>query len=314
MKEQIIFAGLMGKVGTLDTGCDRQISDATAALTQKYWEPAAIATTLKHCQKDVDSKFKAYFNKIQKYSEIFDITGTDVQKFLMMRFLEAGKQMLTRGIWFGDKAVAASAAAAAGLIAAGDVKYYNYFDGLWAQIFAAVTATTVKKYAITENTLGTTALQTTLAADRSVAIFEGVWALADPRLKADPDKQMLVSNEIFENYRQYLQKTGGAYQISLITDGIPFLMWNGVKIINMQIIWDLILRADFEKDSTNHLYYLPNRVVLTVPSNIPYGTLNENDFTELESFYDILTRQNYMALGFTLDAKLLEGYMTVVAY
>ena len=118
----------------------------------------------------------------------------------------------------------------------------------------------------------------------------------------------------FENYRQYLQKTGGAYQISLITDGIPFLMWNGVKIINMQIIWDLILRADFEKDSTNHLYYLPNRVVLTVPSNIPYGTLNENDFTELESFYDILTRQNYMALGFTLDAKLLEGYMTVVAY
>jgi hypothetical protein len=59
---------------------------------------------------------------------------------------------------------------------------------------------------------------------------------------------------------------------------------------------------------------LPHRIVFTVPNNIPLATLNENDFTELEQWYNIDDRENKTAYGFTLDSKELEEYMITVAY
>lgn len=315
MKEQIVFASLFGKVGVKDTGCARPTSGAQTVLTQKYWEPVPVTDTIVHCQSDVNALFKAYYDKIQRYAQLYEIQGSDEEQYLATRFIEAARQLIKRAVWLADKNVAASQAAAAGLIdAATNTKFYDYFDGLWAQIFDAVGTGDVQRYTITENGLGTKILQTTLAAGRSVEIFEGVWAKADARLKADPAKQLLVSNEIFENYRQYLQSKGENFTIDYTTEGLPNLRWNGMQVINMQTVWDMDLRADFEEDSTDHLYWLANRVVLTVPQNIPIGTLNENDFNELESWYNRDDRTNKMAIGFTLDAKLLEGYMCAVAY
>jgi hypothetical protein len=194
------------------------------------------------------------------------------------------------------------------------LKFYDYFDGLWKQIFAGVIAATVNRYTITENAEVTTVAQLTLATGRSVEIFEAVWANADPRLKANPDKLMYVSNAIWENYRQFLQSKGENFTIQYTTEGFRELMWNGTSIVNMETIWDLDLQADFVDNTTNNAYLLPNRVVLTVPNNIPVGTLNDKDFDELEIFYDKIARNNYMGYGFSLDAKLLEGYMISVAY
>jgi hypothetical protein len=54
--------------------------------------------------------------------------------------------------------------------------------------------------------------------------------------------------------------------------------------------------------------------LLTTKTNIPVGTLNVNDLTALEIFYEKVTRSNYMGFGFSLDAKLLEEYMAVAAF
>ena len=82
----------------------------------------------------------------------------------------------------------------------------------------------------------------------------------------------------------------------------------------METVWDLDLKADFVANTTDKTYYLPNRALLTTKSNIPIGTLNENDFSELDTEYIKNTRKFYIYYGFTLDAKALEGYMSVVAY
>jgi len=82
----------------------------------------------------------------------------------------------------------------------------------------------------------------------------------------------------------------------------------------MQSIMTLDLQADFVDNTTNNAYYLPNRIMFTTPANIPIATLNEGDFTEMEVFYDQKLRELNMGMGFSLDAKLVEEHMAVVAY
>ncbi len=321
MKEQIVFASQFGKTGIAGAAdCTRKTSGAASTLTQKYWEPAGIEDTLIHCNKEIDSLFKAYFTKIQKYRDIYEIEGTDLEIFFSILFLESIGNTIWRATWFGDTSVAVSGAGAAGLKAAADVKFYDYFDGLWVQIFAAVLATDVPIYTggtgdIADlNSKTTPAAQLALAAGVSVDWLEGMWALADPRLKTDPDSLFYVTNAIWENYRQYLQSKGENFTIEFTEEGFRSLRWNGKDIVNMETIWDLPLQADFEDNSTTNEYYLPNRMLFTSPANIPIGTLNEKDFTELEIWYEKKDRTNNMAYGFSLDSKLLEEYMAVAAY
>lgn len=315
MKEQIVLASQFGKTGLKgDATCTRKTSGAKSTLTQKYWEPAGIEDTLVHCQAELNGLFKAYSDKITAYRQKYDISGTDEEVFLSILFEESMTRTIWRAIWLGDKAVAAAGAAAAGLISAGNVGFYDYFDGLWKQSFAAVTAGSLKRYTIALNAQTTKANQLALTAGLSVTYFEAVWALADPRLKAAVEAQFLVTGAIFENYRQYLQSKGENFSIGYTMDGLQTLKWNGKNVVNMETIWDLDIQADFVDNTTNNAYYLPNRIMLTTPSNTPIGTLNEGDFNEIEVFYDQKPRELNMGYGFSLDAKLVEEYMAVVAY
>lgn len=313
MDEQIVFAGRIGKSGIKDPGTSRPNSGAKPTLTEKFWTPKKVGDTMVFNQSELNGLFKAYFDKIKKYADIYDIQGTDEEKFLMELFAESAIEAVDRLIWHGDTAIAVSGAAASGLVAAGDVKFYDAVDGLFKQIYAAVVAGSVQRFTITKNAALTFALQA-LAAKEAITIFEGMWAKADPRLKADTAKVLMVSNTIWENYRQGLQADGTAFNVNLTTDGFRELNWNGIPVRNMEILWDLPITNDFEQLNTGLAWDKPHRALLTVPSNIPVGTLNEGDMQTLETFFDQIKREQYLAYGFTLDAKLLEGYMAVAAY
>jgi len=317
MKEQIVLASQLGKTGITDSACARPNSGAESVLTQKYWEPANIGDTLVHCQTDVNGLFKAYYTKIQKYTDLFDITGSDLEKLLMVLLSESAMKTILRVAWLADTSVAVSGAAASGLKAAADVKYYDQIDGLWNQIFAAVTAgdvehTTTKVAAL--NAQITTAAQTALATDDAITVFEDMLAKADSRLRAEPDAQFLVSRELFDNYKKTLRTAGENFTIDYTMEGFQSLKYEGYTVVNMENVWDRLLRADFEQDSTNNAYFLPNRAVFTTPANIPIATLNESDMSEIDAWYEKKERQMYSAYGYTLDAKLIEEYMIVVAY
>lgn len=316
MKQQIVFASQFGKMGLKKAGtCDRQTSAAVSTLTEKFWEPVGIEDTLVICEAELNGLFKAYYSKIQNYKQLYDITGSDLEIFYAILVEEAITNLVWRAAWFGDTAVAASGAATEGLASAANVKFYDYFNGLWKQIFAAVTATTVKRVTITQNAIITSkANQLALAAGAAKAYIRSVYDLSDSRLRSDPNAQFLVTRELYDNYKQGLEDAGAAYDVSLTLEGLPMISYDGKKIVNMETIWGLDAREDFENNSTDNVYYLPHRIVFTVPNNIPLGTLNESDLTELEQWFNRDERKNKTAFGFTLDSKLLEEYMITVAY
>jgi hypothetical protein len=317
MQEQIVFASQFGKTGIKgDSTCTRKDSGAQSTLTQKYWNPAGIEDTLQHCNKELNSLWKAYFGKIQRYRENYEIEGSELAELLMMLLIESMDVTIYRAAWFGDLNVAAAGAGSAGLVSAGNIQFYDYFDGIWEQIFDGVTATDIERYTIALNAVTTSksdqlALTTDLAKD---TYFEEVWKLADPRLKSDPNRTMYVTGEIWENYRQSLQSSGENFTIEYTTEGFRELKWNGVPVVNMETIWDLDSREDFVNNTTDNVYYLPNRIVLSTPENLPIGTLSTDDFDELEQWYDRDNRLNKLGYGFSLDSKVLEEYMIVVAY
>lgn len=317
MKEQIVIVGRMGKTGIADPNCTLPNSGATVAFSEKYWEPSNIGDTFVNCIAAMNGLFKGYFKKITTYAEKFDMEGSDLAKLMVIKIEESLSQSIPRHAWFGDKSVAAAGAAAAGLKVAGSAQYYNVINGLWKQIFAGVTATTIKKVSIaTENGQITTALQLTLAAGRAKAILESMYAAATPNMRSDFSNQFLLSGALYENYYQTLVSANTLDSQSDIVNGISVIKFRGFNVINMETVWDADLFADFVNNTTNNAYYLPNRAVFTAPSNIPVATLEENSLASVESYYykSDTKKANVTTFGYTLDAKVLVEEDIVVAY
>lgn len=62
------------------------------------------------------------------------------------------------------------------------------------------------------------------------------------------------------------------------------------------------------------LYDMPHRVLMTTPENMGFYTLDQNDLQTLDSFYDKITRTNYIGYGFLMDVVIGREELCSVAY
>ena len=307
MKSQIVLASQLGLSGMKANGCTRQSSDAQSVMSQKYWEPVGIEDTFVNCQADVDNLFKAYYDKIDNYKQMYDATASDQEAFIGNLVSEAMNETINRAIWFADTNVAASTSSAAGLVDGNNAFAFDYFDGIWAQVFAGVSGGTINRETLSIATPG----QPT-AAEAYAAIFD-VYKTADGRLRTNMDSKFYVSGGIFLGLVEYLQTNSVNFTLQDTFNGFQTIKFLGHEVINMESIWDKNL-AYFEADSTSHDAYLPDRIIFTLPANIPVATLNEDDMSTMESWYNIDDRVNKVAYGFTLDAKVIDDKLINVAY
>jgi len=316
MKEQIVLASQMGLAGKLANGCNAVSSGAGSVLTQKYWEPASIEDTIDTCVKSQNGMFKAYFDKVTRYKETYDFTGSDEELFVLSLIEDAVKATMHRAIWFGDKTVANATSSAAGLIPVSPTNTwaFNYFDGLWKQAFTAVTGGTLDRVKITENTpTGSPLAIPAMTAENAYAYIKTVYEAADPRLRNDLEAQILVDGQTFIGYVNYLVDKGTYYDIDYTRDGLQSVKFMGHNVVNMETVWDAN-NVYFEDNTVNDLPNLPYRIFFAAPANIPVATLAEEDFGEIESWYDRGDKTNHTRFGFTLDAKLVDNSLAVVAY
>ncbi|RLI47583.1 hypothetical protein DRO61_07735 [Candidatus Bathyarchaeota archaeon] len=318
MKSQVVFASQFGKTGLgAGSDCARVSSGAGSELTEKFWEPAGIEDTITLCQKDVNGLFKGYYNKIEDYKQNYEIEGSDEATFLSILTLESIKPAIERIVWLGDKSVAVATSGTSGIAdtaeLSGDTVYYEEIDGIWAQIFDGVGtgSTDISRYTIAENT-GTTTSAQALAAGRGITILENTLQNADSRLRSDSNAQFYVSRSVFDNYVNSLVDKGATYDIAIMENGLQTVSYKGYKVINMETVW--IGLNDFVDNTVNNAGYNPNRCILSTPQNLPVATLNEDDMSDVESFYEQLTRTNYLAYGFSIDAMVAKNEMISVAY
>ncbi|MFL9845457.1 hypothetical protein [Flavobacterium rhizosphaerae] len=308
VKTQIAFADRLGLLGKETSGCTPNVAGGFT-LTQKYWTPVMEDFRLQHCQADMHALLKV-FRKSQRINpDFFDMVGTQELGVIISSVESSLIENIHRKVWFND--TAAATVENDGVFTNGtDLGYFNSFDGLFKQIFEEVPTSASNYVAITANAGATYAAQA-LEDDAALAIFEQMVTTADERLVSADDVFILASRSLADNYRATLRnKNLGSGFLEVVEEGRPKLYFDGIEV-KVRYDWDRYIK-DYQNNGTS--WHLPHRAVLTTKSNIPVGTLSEDDLTKLDVFYDKVSKTNIMDAAYTIDAKHLETYMTVAAY
>lgn len=303
MKTQILLLSSMGKQGLPTSGCEPQNSDAGIVASQKYWENNKVEVRIPYCVTDLPALLKAFGTKTNKY----DVEGSEEIQFLASRLLEALDEAVLRLTWFGDKA--AKNVVSGGTITNGvNIDYFKAVDGIWKQIFAGVTAGEIKRATIAANS-GSTYSSQELASGEAITAMRKVYNQSDSRLKNNQDAIFIVTQSVYDNFLDKLEDAGlSAVGQLAINDGV--MTYRGKEIVVADFM-DRIITGDQDNGTK---YNLPNRIVFSTPDNLPVGTLDEKEFKELAVWYDKTDRKVYTENIFSLDSKVLEGYLISVAY
>jgi len=302
--EQIPFLGNLGLVGEAQTSCSIT-AEGSVAITDKTWMPKLVGFRLSHCATDLDANFKLFVRKANA-SGWFDETDDEVMKFLTMRSVDAVDAMVKRFVWFGD--TDADNVADGGVITNGvDVKKFNAIDGIFKQIFEDV-AGGKSKVTISENAVsGTT--QMVLGESTALETLRALYNTIDPRA-FNSELKYYITRSLSNNLWDYLEDKSLGFTVQYAVDGTSSFSYRGIPIEVMSE-WDINLAANEVSGSTINK---PHRALLTAPSNIPVGLLDEDSLTNIESFYDKTERKNYVDALVKMDVKVLESYMYAVAY
>jgi len=300
--------GMVGKASTHGTGCGVNDSDAEIPTSQKKWSPKEISTRLTHCKKDVPELFKAFKRRV-KALDSYDLEGSEEMQFLASELIESMLEAIWRIAWFAD--TTADNVSGGGVITDGiDVEFFDMIDGLFKQIFTAVAGGSIKKISIPENAGTTYVAQDNLPIDRAYEVFKAVYNGADSRLRGVKGAKILATDSMIANWIDFMEDKSLTFQTERAEKGTSKLTFRGIPIVKMDI-WDRMIRA-YEDDGS--AWHLPHRVVFTIPQNIPIGTMDEESMQEVDSFYEKKDKTNILDAVWTEDAKLIQEYLTIVAY
>lgn len=308
VETQIAFAERLGLLGKKTSGCTPNEAEGFV-LTEKYWTPALEDFRLSHCQADMNGLLKLFKKSKRINPDFYDVVGSQEFGVIISAVESALLENIHRKVWFND--TTADTVDNSGVFTNGtDLGYFNSFDGLFKQIMAEVPSGESNYVAITANEGASYSAQA-LAEDAAIDIFEKMVTAADERLVDSEDSFILTTRTLADNYRATLRnKNLGSGFLEVVEEGRPKLYFDGIEV-KVRYDWDRYIKT-YQDNGT--AWNLPHRAVFTTKSNIPIGTLSEEDLVKLDAFYDRTLKTNIMDASYTLDAKHLESYMTVAAY
>jgi hypothetical protein len=325
--KQIVFLsllqGMVGKkVDLAGESCAPTANDCKIVGTQKLWTPTLIEDRIAECYKTLEQEFVKYM--LNKGVRKPDITDTDWGMFITERYAYAIQEMILRAAWFADTDIAAYNASPAGTFYNGGITCvttanFDYFDGIFKQIFAILAANPAQKTTdlSTKNAQATFALQafnSTDTTNRLVtnALFN-VTTNADTRIAAQPDKILLVTKSVADQYKRELRADSVNFTHETIMNGLSRLTSDGQELLVVDF-WDRMIQNYSRQAGNVNAWYLPHRIVYTTKGNLALGTESLGSFTELDVFYDKVDKLNYFDFQMKIDAKLLENYLLQAAY
>lgn len=313
-KEQIPFVGTLGLVGKKSSGCKPTANTGTVTFTEKFWTPEMIEDRFENCAKDANRLFKGFKRKQKINPDFFNNIGSEEEGVIFTLIEGALRTMINRKVWFDDKTIANYSNG--GYLKNGtDIAYFNVIDGIWKQIISIDIPVGSKNYvAIPQNLTATYALQDALPSDFAINLFRSMWNSSDSRLKqavGNGEKLHLhVTPRIAQNWADYKEDKSLVFTLANAEGGGLQDLYRNIEIV-IRYDWESTIEAYFDNGTK---YHLPHRALMTVPTNIPIGTLSTEDLSTLTSEYNSYEKINFIDFALMLDAKFLQPYMAVAAY
>lgn len=304
-QKQVVYVDRFDKVLLADGGCGRIVGNTKAIEDrEKLWTPKAMEAWISICGSDFDAKVINY----QRALGLASIEAPQLTALVLDLLNDAIAKDLLRQAWFND--VQAEVYTSAGKLATADDKvHYNVYDGLFDQISAAITATTIKNIPISENALSTTALQTALAANKAYDTLMKMFKVADSRLRNDPNSLILMTNELFFNFMETLIARDVESSKVEIQNGFSMLKFYNHTIVNMDI-WSRYIASDFRADASS--LYNPNRIVWAPKSELMLG-VDVLPTNTIKTWVNYETEYVHAKAKFVADAKIGREYLICTA-
>lgn len=310
--EQIVLANSEGLMGKKVTGCTPSATNGIE-LSEKVWQPVKEDFRLEHCSADVNNQDKLIQQMTQMnddFYKIFEGSQNKLGQFLIASLLERFNEEIMRKIWFNDKAIA-TVANGGNLTNGTDIGFFNSFDGLFKQFFSDANLNTKYRVTIAKNA-GSTYDAQMLEDQEGYEILRAVYMKADMRLRTNPNALFYVTQTVYDAYLGYLEtvtKTG-AGSIEITENGKTLVKYRGIEVVPIHV-WDRVIGKYFDNGTKQ---VMPNRAVLSTPQNLRVGTLSETDFHKLKAYFVDYHNLNVIDGIYSIDAKIIEDYMVVMAY
>lgn len=307
--QRVGFLPRTNKITRTDDGCGTGVQSKDLVPTEKQWLPKRLKIWLQQCADDLENTFFVY--GLKKGIQRKDLTSTTFEDYVLAILPDAIADDALRIFWFGDTDVKDFTQVGGTLLNVSDEANYNQLTGFWKRIFTGVTGLTIRRYTEPANAQLTFALQdSVLAADAAIKAMRGLLTGAtDSRLKSRNDKVFIMTTSYWENWLAYKESQSFDRSFERQEMGFQTDMYRGIKMICFDL-WDRYIRADFQDGTA---YYLPHRMVLTIPDNLQIGVDTDN-IQELKVFMDDTTELHNIKGGYKADTQIPYDYLIAVAY
>jgi hypothetical protein len=304
------FVGKAGLLGKKAKGCDPEYAKNLVQASEKTWTLEEWEIAEEICYKELENTIAEHF--AANGSDMADLTSSDYMEKVVRPLLEqAIRDLIVRLVFFGDTE-------AEGNLKAGvDAEYFNLFDGIWKQLFVAVTAGKTTRVSVEANTKTTVAAQYEAMRQPGAAtgVLNSLIINTPMKLRTMADRVFIVTQAFADMLNLDIQENnkGSELQWESIFAGIQKSTYQGITLIAVPQFDEII--QDYLKNSTNaDAYDKPFRVIYGAKGNFRAGTKSAETLADLQITFDKKDRKNYIYAADTLGALVLAEEYAAVAY
>ena len=304
------FVGKAGLLGKKAKGCDPEYAKNLVQASEKTWTLEEWEIAEEICYKELENTIAEHF--AANGSDMADLTSSDYMEKVVRPLLEqAIRDLIVRLVFFGDTE-------AEGNLKAGvDAEYFNLFDGIWKQLFVAVTAGKTTRVSVEANTKTTVVAQYEAMRQPGAAtgVLNSLIINTPMKLRTMADRVFIVTQAFADMLNLDIQENnkGSKLQWESIFAGIQKSTYQGITLIAVPQFDEII--QDYLKNSTNaDAYDKPFRVIYGAKGNFRAGTKSAETLADLQITFDKKDRKNYIYAADTLGALVLAEEYAAVAY
>lgn len=305
--------GLIGEFGLLGMsgdGCSPTYGNDAINTAEKTWDIEAWQIAEKLCYEDVESTLVKY--TLESGTNIADLTANDyLEEVIVPRLELAIMKMFIRFAFFGD--TAAKTTANGGVLKVGvDPDYFKLIDGIFKQLYTAVSGGTTPRVTISANSEATIAEQLAAISSQACDVLDDMIAAAPPKLRQNSEQIIYVTQAFATGWETQLLKTyyGSELQWQSLFAGIRETTYRGIRVRVVPQFDEII--QNYEGTAT--AYNLPFRAIYTTQRNLALGVNGTDEFAALDIFFDRTTRLNHIFATDKLGAMVIDESMAVIAY
>lgn len=301
--KQVVYVGLLSKITKADAGCGSGVTANGMTMTQQKWAPAQVKVWLQLCANELDGSLLLYARaKGTDVKNIIEGADGELVKFIVQNITQAMLEDAFRIMYF-NKTTHTNVGAGSGSqeIKAGvSLTDYTMINGFFKRFEDICVADPTRKVAITENAAVSKVLQDTLAATTGRDVYKNLLTKADYRVQGSPDRLIVSTMSLLNNYADYLESVGVDASYVRIEGGFQTLKRRNVTIIGWDFL-DRTIRADFDLGAT---WLAPHRAFCTTTKNLNVGFDKSQSMQDVEMWYSKDTEKNNFRATYKVDAQV----------